>query len=51
MTQEEKARKITCRQCQAGAGERCLDQRKGMRGLRIKTIHQIRVSDMKAKQK
>lgn len=50
MTQDEKARKITCRMCRAGANERCLDLRPGFRGLRIRTVHSIRVSDAKARE-
>lgn len=49
MTRDEKARKICCRACRAGVNERCLDLRPGFRGLRIKTTHEIRITDAKAK--
>lgn len=49
MTQDEKAKRIVCRQCRAGANEKCLDQRPGFQGLCIKTIHEIRIADAKAR--
>jgi hypothetical protein len=49
MTQDKKARKICCRLCRAGVGERCLDQRPGFKGLRIITVHPVRIADAKAK--
>ena len=55
MDQQEKARKITCRMCHAGAGEKCFNMahartRAGLAGLRIKGVHQIRVEDAKARE-
>lgn len=49
MTQQEKALKICCRLCRAGVNERCLDRRPGFEGLRIITVHDVRVGDAKAK--
>lgn len=49
MTQDKKALKICCRVCRAGVNERCLDQRPGFKGLRIKTVHEIRIDDAKAR--
>lgn len=48
MTQDEKARKIRCRLCRAGVNERCLDQRPAFKGLRIMTVHPVRIADVKA---
>jgi hypothetical protein len=49
MVLNEKAKKIVCRLCRAGVNERCLDRRPGYEGLRIKGVHAVRVSDVKAK--
>jgi hypothetical protein len=51
VNQEERALKICCRACRAGAGERCFDLRPGYRGLRKKHLCSTRVVDARPKGK